>query len=65
MKASETKIQPIIEGTKQYVIPLFQRAYSWNKKDWRNYHEKNKKYFQKIFNDINFNSIIRRSFSTN
>jgi uncharacterized protein with ParB-like and HNH nuclease domain len=34
MKASETNFQPIIEGTKQYVVPLFQRAYSWNKKQW-------------------------------
>lgn len=34
MKASETKFQPIIEGTKQYVVPLFQRAYSWDKKEW-------------------------------
>ena len=34
MKASETKIQPILEGTKQYVVPLFQRSYDWNKKEW-------------------------------
>jgi uncharacterized protein with ParB-like and HNH nuclease domain len=34
MKASETKLQPIIEGTKQYVVPLFQRSYSWEKKEW-------------------------------
>jgi uncharacterized protein with ParB-like and HNH nuclease domain len=34
MQASETKFQPIIEGTKQYVVPLFQRAYSWDKKEW-------------------------------
>lgn len=34
MKASETKFQPIIEGTKQYVVPLFQRPYSWGKKEW-------------------------------
>lgn len=34
MKASETKFQPIIEGTKQYVVPLFQRPYSWDKKQW-------------------------------
>ncbi len=34
MQASETKLQPIIEGTKQYVIPLFQRSYSWEKKEW-------------------------------
>ena len=34
MKASETKLQALIEGTKQYVVPLFQRAYSWEKKEW-------------------------------
>jgi uncharacterized protein with ParB-like and HNH nuclease domain len=34
MKASETKFQSIIEGTQQYVIPLFQRAYSWDKEEW-------------------------------
>lgn len=34
MKASETKFQPIIEGTKQYVVPLFQRSYSWDKREW-------------------------------
>lgn len=34
MKASETKFQPIIEGNKQYVIPLFQRPYSWDKAQW-------------------------------
>ncbi len=34
MKASETKLQALIEGTKQYVVPLFQRAYSWDRKEW-------------------------------
>lgn len=34
MKTSETRLQPIIEGTKQYIIPLFQRSYSWAKKEW-------------------------------
>lgn len=34
MQASETKLQEIIEGTKQYVIPLFQRSYSWEKSHW-------------------------------
>jgi len=29
MQAKETKLQDIIEGTKQYVIPLFQRTYSY------------------------------------
>jgi len=34
MQASETRLQPIIEGTKQYVVPLFQRAYSWTREQW-------------------------------
>lgn len=34
MQAKETKFQDIIEGTKQYIIPLFQRTYSWDKKEW-------------------------------
>lgn len=35
MNANETKLQQIIEGEKQYVIPLFQRAYSWGEKEWK------------------------------
>ena len=35
MHASETKIRQLIEGTKQYVIPLFQRPYSWSEKQWK------------------------------
>ncbi|MBU8907669.1 DUF262 domain-containing protein [Desertibacillus haloalkaliphilus] len=35
MKASETNLQSIIEGTKQYIIPMFQRTYSWNEKQWK------------------------------
>ncbi|MFN7852694.1 DUF262 domain-containing protein [Anabaena sp. AL09] len=34
MQASETKLQEIIEGNKQYVVSLFQRAYSWKKSQW-------------------------------
>ena len=34
MQASETKLQQIVEGTKQYVVPLFQRPYSWKKSEW-------------------------------
>ena len=34
MKASETRLQALIEGTKQYVVPLFQRAYSWDNNEW-------------------------------
>lgn len=35
MKAHETILQPILEGTKQYVVPLFQRTYSWKHNNWR------------------------------
>lgn len=35
MQATETKLQQIIEGTKQYLVPLFQRAYSWQKQEWQ------------------------------
>ncbi|MBI3944428.1 MAG: DUF262 domain-containing protein [Armatimonadetes bacterium] len=34
MKASETKLQPVLEGTKQFVVPMFQRTYSWDTKEW-------------------------------
>ncbi|WP_191565973.1 DUF262 domain-containing protein [Metabacillus idriensis] len=35
MKATESIIQPMIEGTKQFVIPLFQRTYSWSSPQWK------------------------------
>ncbi len=34
MQATQTPLQPVIEGGKQYVIPLFQRSYSWDAKNW-------------------------------
>lgn len=34
MKANETTLQHVIEGTKQYVVPLFQRPYCWDKAQW-------------------------------
>jgi uncharacterized protein with ParB-like and HNH nuclease domain len=34
MHAGETKIQAIIDGQRQYVIPLFQRPYSWKSAQW-------------------------------
>ncbi|MGD1713326.1 DUF262 domain-containing protein [Dapis sp. BLCC M172] len=36
MKASEIKLQKILEGTQQYVVPLFQRPYSWERQQWDN-----------------------------
>jgi len=32
--AQETKLQNILEGTKQYMVPLFQRTYSWTNEEW-------------------------------
>ncbi|CAH9015613.1 DUF262 domain-containing protein [Candidatus Nitrosacidococcus sp. I8] len=34
MLAKQTTLQEIIEGTRQYIVPLFQRTYSWKKKQW-------------------------------
>ncbi|MDJ0729813.1 MAG: DUF262 domain-containing protein [Crocosphaera sp.] len=34
MKASETSIRNLLEGTKQFQVPLFQRPYSWKKNNW-------------------------------
>lgn len=35
MQANESKLQPVLEGVKQYVVPLFQRSYSWKKNRWQ------------------------------
>jgi len=36
MKANETHLQPIIGRTdQQFIVPLFQRTYSWDKKEWQ------------------------------
>ena len=34
MKATETNLRSILEGNKQFLVPLFQRTYSWDKKEW-------------------------------
>lgn len=34
MQAAQTKVQPLIDGERQYVIPLFQRPYSWGPTNW-------------------------------
>src|SRR6478609_7360133 len=35
MNANETKLRLVLEGTKQYTVPLFQRSYSWDKRHWK------------------------------
>lgn len=34
MKASETTLRNLLEGGKQFQIPLFQRPYSWKDDNW-------------------------------
>src|SRR5579864_8882105 len=34
MKADEMRLGPLLEGPKQYVVPYFQRAYSWRRRQW-------------------------------
>jgi hypothetical protein len=34
MHAAETKVQAILDSTRQYVVPLFQRPYSWESPQW-------------------------------
>lgn len=37
MKAQETQLKHMLEGKRQYVIPLYQRRYAWTKKDWESF----------------------------
>lgn len=34
MKATETTLRELLDGQKQYLIPLFQRPYSWRRQNW-------------------------------
>ena len=34
MQAGDTTFRKLIEGTKQFVIPVFQRDYAWKEEDW-------------------------------
>ena len=33
MKANDTTIKALIEGVKQFVIPVYQRTFAWNPDD--------------------------------
>lgn len=35
MKASETRLGKILEGANQFVVPLFQRPYTWDELRWK------------------------------
>lgn len=47
MKASETSLRNLLEGTKQFQIPLFQRPYSWTEDKWDTLWED----LMKLYND--------------
>jgi uncharacterized protein with ParB-like and HNH nuclease domain len=47
MKASETTLRNLLEGTKQFQIPLFQRPYSWTEDKWDTLWED----LMKLYND--------------
>jgi uncharacterized protein with ParB-like and HNH nuclease domain len=34
MYANQARVQTIIDGVRQYVVPLFQRPYSWRERHW-------------------------------
>ena len=34
MKAIQSDVQTFLEGSKQFVLPLYQRRYSWQAKHW-------------------------------
>jgi uncharacterized protein with ParB-like and HNH nuclease domain len=34
MEAAEAKVQKVLEGTKQFLVPHYQRPYSWEKEQW-------------------------------
>ena len=50
MQVDESTLRSILEGSKQYVIPLYQRPYAWRKDNW-----------QKIWEDITELLISRRN----
>ncbi len=35
MRATETRLRALLEGQQHYVIPLFQRPYSWRRNEWQ------------------------------
>jgi uncharacterized protein with ParB-like and HNH nuclease domain len=35
MEAAEAKVQKILEGSKQFLVPHYQRPYSWEEKQWK------------------------------
>ena len=34
MEAAEAKVQKVLEGSKQFMLPHYQRTYSWVEEQW-------------------------------
>ena len=34
MEAGEAKIHKVLDGTKQFLVPHYQRPYSWGEREW-------------------------------
>ena len=45
MKASETTVRQVLQGETQFVVPLYQRRYSWE-------HDKDKDPLGQLLNDL-------------
>lgn len=39
MQASETVLKALLEGKRQYLVPLYQRRYAWSGKNWKPFWE--------------------------
>src|SRR5215510_1484207 len=35
MEAAEAKVQKVLRGDQQFLVPHFQRPYSWREREWR------------------------------
>ncbi|MFI5297150.1 MAG: DUF262 domain-containing protein [Polyangiales bacterium] len=35
MQAAEAKLQKVLDGSKQFLVPHYQRPYSWSEDQWR------------------------------
>ncbi|RJS49678.1 MAG: hypothetical protein CIT03_02500 [Methanobacterium sp.] len=51
MKANDTQIRVFLEGSKQFIVPLFQREYVWDEKDierlWKDIEETGTNYYKR------------------
>ena len=62
MKATETRLRHLLQGQQHYVIPLFQRPYSWERKHWETLWNDIMEIYQSPQSDAHFlGSIVSKS----